>query len=118
MTRTALQETFLHILHSQPVTSPELEHEFSSLLVMAKRRHLEMGQNISEALVRVRGREAARMTKTRAWLLTFTQTTLQRNIRCAGNGEWVDSSGNLLYVDESGSQGQVQSVLRRFYTGN
>ena len=48
----------------------------------------------------------------------FDSTALQRNIRCAGNGEWVDCTGNLLYVDESGSQGQVQNVLRRFYTGN
>ena len=31
------------------------------------------------------------------------------------NGEWVDPTGNLLYVDETGSQ--VQNVLSRFYTG-
>lgn len=83
------EETFLHILHSKPATSKELEEEFSSLLGMAKIRHLELGQNISEAL---------------------------QKIRCSGNGEWIDPSGNLLYVDDTG-QGQVQDLFRRFYSG-
>ena len=77
------EETFLYILHSKPAVTEELEAEFSAILQHAKSKHLEMGQNISEALV---------------------------NIRCAGNGEWIDASGNLLYVDPVGVHGEDTRV--------
>ena len=47
------EETFLYILHSKPAVTEELEAEFSAILQHAKSKHLEMGQNISEALVNI-----------------------------------------------------------------
>jgi len=40
------EETFLYMLHAKGATNKEWEAEFSSLLVLAKSKHLEMGQNI------------------------------------------------------------------------
>ncbi len=37
-------------------------------------------------------------------------------MRCAGNGEWIDATGNLVYVDYT-QTGKVQDLFSRFYTG-
>ena len=54
-------------------------------------------------------RNTSRVLTFRIW---FLGSEALINIRCSGDGEWVDSRGNLLYVDDSRKGGQVQVFLQ------
>lgn len=87
------KESFASVISCKMPANLQDEAHFSDVICKMKRNHLTVRQMVSEAM---------------------------SNMKCTGKGEWVDHTGQLVYVDDGAKEGsdyKVQNILRSFYLG-